>query len=100
MTFVFIKDVLDVIPPLAFVGWRFLIGAVVLLALGRPVGRSIWRDGTIARAILFIGFATQTIGLELTSASNSGLITDLYVVFTPPTAYGAPATAEAERIRR
>ncbi len=82
-TFVFIKDILDVIQPLAFVGWRFAIGAVALLAIGRPRGRTIWRDGTIAGIILFVGFATQTIGLEQTSASNSGLITGLYVVFTP-----------------
>jgi len=82
-TFVFVKDVLDVIPPLAFVGWRFLIGAVILLVIGRPFGRPVWRDGTIAGLVLFTGFATQTIGLELTSATNSGLITGLYVVFTP-----------------
>ena len=56
MTFVFVKDVLDVIPPLAFVGRRFLIGAVVLLALGRPVCRSVWRNGTIAGVILSSGW--------------------------------------------
>jgi drug/metabolite transporter (DMT)-like permease len=94
-TFVFVKDVLDVIPPLAFVGWRFLIGAVVLLALGRPSGRAVWRDGTIAGVVLFVGFATQTIGLELTSATNSGLITGLYVVFTPLIAAIARRTSPA-----
>jgi len=94
-TFVFVKDVLDVIPPLAFVGWRFLIGAVVLFALGRPSGRLVWRDGTIAGLVLFVGFATQTIGLELTSASNSGLITGLYVVFTPLIAAIARRTSPA-----
>jgi drug/metabolite transporter (DMT)-like permease len=83
MTFVAIKDALAVIPPLSFVGWRFLIGAVVLLAIGRPAGRAVWSDGAVAGTLLFIGYATQTIGLEQTSASNSGLITGLYVVFTP-----------------
>ena len=39
MTFVAVKDALDVIPPLSFVGWRFLIGAAVLLALSFPKGR-------------------------------------------------------------
>jgi drug/metabolite transporter (DMT)-like permease len=95
VTFVFVKDVLDVIPPLAFVGWRFLIGAIVLLVLGRPSGRSVWRDGSIAGLALFVGFATQTIGLELTSASNSGLITGLYVVFTPLIAAIARRTSPA-----
>lgn len=95
ITFVFVKDVLDVIPPLAFVGWRFLIGAVVLLVIGRPWNRSVWRDGTIAGIVLFVGYATQTIGLELTSASNSGLITGLYVVFTPLIAAIARRTSPA-----
>jgi drug/metabolite transporter (DMT)-like permease len=95
VTFVFVKSVLDVIPPLAFVGWRFLIGAVVLFVVGRPWGRAVWRDGTIAGVALFIGYATQTIGLELTSATNSGLITGLYVVFTPLIAAIARRTSPA-----
>lgn len=82
-TFVAVKDVLSLMPPLSFVGWRFLIGAAVLLLVGRPRGRAVWVDGGLAGIVLFAGFATQTIGLDTTSASNSGLITGLYVVFTP-----------------
>ena len=82
-TFVVIKQAVTLIPPLAFVGWRFLIGAVVLFALALPRGRSIWRDGVVAGTVLFAGYALQTEGLTLTSAANSGLITGLYVVFTP-----------------
>jgi len=82
-TFVVIKRAVEILPPLAFVGWRFLIGAIVLFALAVPKGRSLWRDGVIAGALLFAGYALQTEGLALTSAANSGLITGLYVVFTP-----------------
>jgi drug/metabolite transporter (DMT)-like permease len=82
-TFVVVKEAVAVLPPLAFVGWRFLIGAAALLFLGIPRGRSIWRDGLAAGVLLFAGFALQTAGLAETSASNSGLITGLYVVFTP-----------------
>jgi drug/metabolite transporter (DMT)-like permease len=82
-TFVVVKEAVAVLPPLAFVGWRFLIGALALLVLGIPRGRSIWRDGLAAGVLLFAGFALQTAGLAQTSASNSGLITGLYVVFTP-----------------
>ena len=70
-------------PPLAFVAWRFLLGAAVLFLFARPHGRSIWVDGLLAGIFLFIGFASQSAGLESTTASNSGLITGLYVVFTP-----------------
>ena len=82
-TFVLIKEAVAILPPLAFVGWRFLIGAGALLLLGLPRGRSIWRDGLAAGVLLFAGYALQTAGLAETSASNSGLITGLYVVFTP-----------------
>jgi drug/metabolite transporter (DMT)-like permease len=83
MTFVAIKDAVTVIDPLVFVGWRFLVAAAVLLAARLPSGRRIWRDGAIAGVLLFVGYASQTIGLGQTSAANSGLITGLYVVFTP-----------------
>ena len=82
-SFVVIKDAVAVLPPLAFVGWRFLLGAVVLLLFARPRGRRVWIDGVVAGIVLFAGYATQTAGLAATTASNSGLITGLYVVFTP-----------------
>ncbi|MGB9359736.1 MAG: DMT family transporter [Acidimicrobiia bacterium] len=82
-TFVVIKEAVVTLPPLAFVGWRFLLGAGVLFLFARPRGRGIWMDGLAAGSLLFLGFATQTAGLESTSASNSALITGLYVVFTP-----------------
>lgn len=82
-TFVVIKSAIDEISPISFVAWRFLIGAVVLIAISVPRGRTIWRDGAIAGTALFLGYSLQTSGLSLTSASNSALITGLYVVFTP-----------------
>jgi len=82
-TFVVIKEAVVSLPPLAFVGWRFLLGGVVLAAIGLPRGRAVWRDGLIAGLLLFAGYALQTVGLAHTSASNSGLITGLYVVLTP-----------------
>lgn len=82
-TFVVIKEALAGLPPLAFVGWRFLLGGAVLALIGFPRGRPVWRDGLIAGLLLFAGYALQTVGLAHTSASNSGLITGLYVVFTP-----------------
>ena len=82
-TFVVVKDAIEVLPPLAFTGWRFLLGAALLLAVARPRGRATWRDGSIAGVVLFIGFVLQTEGLARTSASNSGFVTGLYVIFTP-----------------
>jgi drug/metabolite transporter (DMT)-like permease len=78
-----IKDAVAHLPPLGFVGWRFLLGAAALGALAPPRGKALWRDGALAGVMLFSGYALQTVGLAHTSASNSGLITGLYVVFTP-----------------
>ncbi|NOY55056.1 MAG: DMT family transporter [Actinobacteria bacterium] len=83
VTFVVVKRAVIILPPMAFVGWRFLIGALALLVLAFPRRLGIWRDGLLAGTLLFAGFALQTEGLARTSASNSGLITGLYVVFTP-----------------
>lgn len=82
-TFVIIKGALDDLPPLAFVGWRFLIATVALGLLGRPRGSQIWKDGFVAGLVLYAGFALQTAGLTTTTASKSGLITGLYVIITP-----------------
>lgn len=82
-TFVVIKSALDDIPPLRFVAWRFTIGALALAVFALPKGRLIWLHGSIAGLALFAGYALQTAGLAATTASNSALITGLYVVFTP-----------------
>ncbi len=82
-TFVVVKAALDGIEPVEFVAWRFLIGAIILGILALPKGRAIWWHGSIAGVALFAGYALQTAGLEFTTASNSALITGLYVVFTP-----------------
>ena len=82
-TFVVVKSALESIGPLSFVAWRFLIGALVLGALAIPRGRPIWTHGLIAGVALFAGFALQTAGLQFTTATNSALITGLYVIFTP-----------------
>jgi drug/metabolite transporter (DMT)-like permease len=82
-TFVVVKSALADMEPIAFVAWRFLIGGLVLLTLGIPRGRAIWRHGLLAGLALFAGYALQTAGLEFTSASSSALITGLYIVLTP-----------------
>jgi len=82
-TFVVVKSALDDIEPVEFVAWRFLIGALVLAALALPRANKTWWHGSIAGVALFAGYALQTVGLQFTTASNSALITGLYVVFTP-----------------
>lgn len=68
---------------------RFLLGAILavgvyLLAGGKlRVDRDLLRMSGIATIFLFLGYVTQTVGLQYTTASNSAFITVLYVIFVP-----------------
>jgi drug/metabolite transporter (DMT)-like permease len=89
VTFPLVHDALDDITPFAYLVGRFGLALVVVLPSAyrglRMVAdrRSLVRVGLIAGAILFAGYATQTVGLQYTSPSTSAFITGLYVVFTP-----------------
>jgi len=82
-TFVVIKTAIEDFPPIAFVAWRFALGALALALFAFPRGRKLWLHGLIVGFFLFSGYALQTAGLALTGAANSALITGLYVVITP-----------------
>lgn len=86
-TFVVIKGALNDASPLLFVGVRFLIATLVLTPFMVPRFRGISGStlgaGVILGSIMFLGFSTQTLGLQYTTASKSGFITGLAVVFTP-----------------
>jgi drug/metabolite transporter (DMT)-like permease len=83
-TFVLVKDVLSQYPPVPFLAFRFA-GALALMAVlvrRLPDLRTI-RVGAIAGAVLALGYLLQTYGLAYTTPGNAGMITGLYVVFTP-----------------
>jgi drug/metabolite transporter (DMT)-like permease len=87
ITFVQVKDAVELYPLLAFLAVRYAIATVALAppALGRV--RTLGRDGYVAGAILGVlialGIGLQTAGLERTTVTNTGFITGLYVLFTP-----------------
>jgi drug/metabolite transporter (DMT)-like permease len=87
LTFVMVKDAIERLPTMAFLGYRFA-GAALLVAVvfWRPLRRLSpggWRIGALMGAFLTAGYVFQTLGLEETSASNAGFITGLFVVITP-----------------
>ncbi len=80
-TFAIVKDALDTIPVPLLLAVRFSLAAACFAFVRfdrRAVRPAMWL-GLLA----FAGFATQTIGLSLTSASNAAFITGLAVVLTP-----------------
>jgi drug/metabolite transporter (DMT)-like permease len=86
-TFVVVKDVVELAPPMDFLAVRFLLAACVL-ALWRPrrlraLSREKCAHGVLAGILLGVAFIGQTFGQQYTSASVTGFITGLSVVFTP-----------------
>lgn len=83
-TFVLVKDAIVTYPTLPFLALRFTLAAAVLAAIVRrlPSRRELMFGGVIGLALAF-GYLVQTLGLQLISPGNAGLITGLFVVFTP-----------------
>jgi drug/metabolite transporter (DMT)-like permease len=88
VTFVQVKDALELYPLFAFLAVRFAIASVALAPVAAPRLRSAgWKPATLLGGLLALGYALQTAGLDRTSVSSTGFITGLYVVFTPLFAY-------------
>ncbi len=86
-TFVVTKYSLANASPLLFLGTRFGIAAAVFgLAFHSRIFKNpfrLTRASAWVYLTLALGFAFQTAGLKFTSASHSGFITGLLVIFTP-----------------
>jgi drug/metabolite transporter (DMT)-like permease len=86
-TFVVIKESLSFVSPMVFISSRFLFATLLLLPFAYKIfkGTSLMeiKGGLLLGFLYFMGFATQTAGLNYTSATKSGFITGTFVVFTP-----------------
>jgi len=86
VTFVQVKDAVEIYPILPFLAVRFGIASAVL-APAAPRVRGLGRRGAagaaLAGALLGAGYVLQTLGLERTSVSSAGFVTGMYVVLTP-----------------
>lgn len=87
LTFPLMKDALAVLTPLWFLAIRFLLAALLLLALSAKrlgqLSRGNIRQGLLVGLLLWAAYYSQTYGLTLTTAGNCAVITGLYVVLVP-----------------
>jgi drug/metabolite transporter (DMT)-like permease len=87
VTFVQVKDAVELYPLFAFLAVRFAIATATLAIPAAPrvcrLGRSGVAAGALLGVLLAAGYALQTAGLERTTVSSTGFITGLYVVLTP-----------------
>lgn len=86
-TFFVVRDAVEQMPVMPFLFWRFVLAAMILglLRPGAVLGldRTARRRGAFLGLVLGTGYITQTFGLLHTSATVSGFITGMFVVFTP-----------------
>ena len=86
-TFALIKSAFTDVSPLLFLGLRFGLASLIFLPFVYSHLRNTNKKTLVAGAILgvfyFAGFATQSVGLNLTTATKSGFITGTFVVFIP-----------------
>ena len=88
VTFVQVKDALELYPLFAFLAIRFAIATLTLAPVAATRLRGVgWGAGVTLGLLLALGYALQTAGLERTTVSSTGFVTGLYVVFTPLFAY-------------
>jgi drug/metabolite transporter (DMT)-like permease len=86
-TFALIKNAFSDISPLLFLGLRFTIAALIFLpfvyASLKKTNKQTLIAGSILGLFYFAGFTSQSLGLNLTTATKSGFITGTFVIFIP-----------------
>ncbi len=89
--FVAQSTAMDDIGPFLFIGLRFVLATLVCLPFAfleakrasRKLDRTSMTGFAWIGVALFLGMASQQVGLLSTSVTNSGILTGLYVVFVP-----------------
>ncbi len=86
-TFAIVKGSLNEISPLFFIAVRFIIAAFLFYIIFwknlKKIDLETIQKGSVLGILLFLGFASQTIGLQTTTASKAAFLTGTMVIFTP-----------------
>lgn len=85
-TFFVVKDALQHVNPTILVGYRFLLAAIFAGFFCLITKKSLIKNmvhGSLLGFLLWLLYVSQTIGLSYTTASNSGFITGLFIIFVP-----------------
>ena len=84
------KEVINVMHPVTLVAYRMLAGGIILgltlLILKKNIF-SNFKNGLVLGSLLVGVMLTQTVGLKLTTASNSGFISGMFILFVPFLSY-------------
>lgn len=87
LSFVIVKNAIDIIPPLLTIGIRFLIAYVILSAIFfrkyKLLDGEYIKHGITAGFLLWLAYAVQTIGLADTTPGKNAFLTAGYCIITP-----------------
>jgi len=85
--FVVTKNILNYMSPFYFLGIRFVSAALIIAIIFNKKLKKInyltFKKGIIIGIFLFLGFATQTVGLIYTTPAKQSFITGINVVIVP-----------------
>jgi drug/metabolite transporter (DMT)-like permease len=85
-TFIVVQDAVEGADPTGFLAARFLLGGAVLAVVARRRRRRApheLRHGIAAGLALTVGYISQTVGLQYTTAATSAFLTYMLVVVVP-----------------
>ena len=86
-SFVAVKAALDFSSPFLFLTLRFFLASAILFLLFRQkiaeIDLGTLKAGLIIGLLVGIGYGSQTLGLDYTSASKSAFITGTFVILVP-----------------
>lgn len=88
LSYVVMKDAVDILEPAYLIGFRFLATGVILSAVfWRRMRLALTKDylvkGLILGVLCFLGFWVQTIGLDNTTPGKNAFLTATYCVIVP-----------------
>ena len=88
LSFVVMKDAVDVLEPAYLIGFRFLAtGAILAVVFWRRMHLALTKDylikGLILGVLCFLAFWVQTVGLDNTTPGKNAFLTATYCVIVP-----------------
>ncbi|MCQ2981708.1 MAG: DMT family transporter, partial [Treponemataceae bacterium] len=87
VAFVFVKNGLDLIPPIWMVALRFTVASICLsLVFCKKLAhasRHELKSGIVIGIWLFLAYVTQTYGCKYTTAGKNAFLTTIYVILVP-----------------
>lgn len=86
-SFVVMKNVLEEVPTLYLLAFRFSGAAILMLLIGlkdiKKLDKNYIIKGTVMGVYLFVAYALQTFGLSMTTPGKNAFLTTTYCVIVP-----------------